>query len=47
MSRKIRDDATLKGVLKKNDIDPKVLKTTTGRRVRSDVHVETLRKRSK
>ncbi|HOV21626.1 MAG TPA: hypothetical protein P5150_09050 [Candidatus Ratteibacteria bacterium] len=47
MARKIRKDASLAGLLKRAAIDPKVLKTSSGRKVRKDAKVNTLRKRSK
>lgn len=47
MARKIRKDATLKAVLKRAGVSPKALKTSSGRKVRSDAKVSTLRKRSK
>jgi hypothetical protein len=47
MARKNRSDATLGSILKKNKIKPEALKTASGRRVRSDIKVGTLRKRSK
>ncbi len=46
MTKKTRGDAKLGSILKKNNISPSALKTKTGRRVRSDVKIETLRKRS-
>lgn len=47
MARKIRKDASLEGLLKRASIDSKVLKTKSGRKVRKDIKVSTLRKRSK
>lgn len=47
MARKIRKDALLKSVLKRAGIKPEVLKNPTGRKVRSDAKIDTLRKRSK
>jgi hypothetical protein len=46
MANKTRGDAKLGSVLKKNHIDPSALKSKTGRRVRSDIKIDTLRKRS-
>jgi len=49
--RKIRSDAKLESVLERAGIPkkkiPKVLKTPTGRRVRKDIKIGTLRKRGK
>jgi hypothetical protein len=45
--RKIRSDAKLASVMKRAGVDPKVLETPTHRKVRKDVTIETLRKRSK
>jgi hypothetical protein len=47
MARKIRKDSTLKFLLERVDVKPAVLKNPTGRKVRSDVKIGTLRKRSK
>ncbi len=47
MARKIRSDAKLEAVLKRAGVDKKALTTPTGRTVRKDAKVETLRKRSK
>jgi len=48
-TRSIRSDATLEAVLERAGIPkkgiPKVLKSPTGRRVRKDVKIGTLRKR--
>ena len=46
MARKSRKDMRLGKLLKKNKIKPRVLKTKSGRRVRSDIKIDTLRKRS-
>ena len=45
--RKIRSDATIQGVMKRAGVDPKTLETPTKRKVRKDVTIGTLRKRSK
>lgn len=47
MTRKIRNDSSLKSVCKLMEVNPKTFKTPTGRKVRSDIKVKTLRKRSK
>jgi len=46
MARKIKGNATLGTVLKKQGITPAAMKSKTGRKVRSDIKVATLRKRS-
>lgn len=43
---KIKGNAKLGSILKKNGISPKALKSKTGRKVRSDIKISTLRKRS-
>ncbi len=47
MARKIRSDAKLSTVLKRAGVKKSALKSATGRTVRKDVKVGTLRKRSK
>ncbi len=47
MARKIRSDAKLSSVLNRAGVDTKVLKNPSGRKVRKDVKIDTLRSRSK
>jgi hypothetical protein len=47
MARKIRADARLDAVLKRAGVKKDTLQTASGRAVRKDVKVDTLRKRSK
>jgi hypothetical protein len=44
--QKIKGNAKLGNILKKNGISSKALKSKTGRKVRSDVKISTLRGRS-
>ncbi len=46
MAQKIKGNARLGNFLRKNDINPSALKSKTGRKVRSDIKISTLRKRS-
>ena len=43
---KIKGNAKLGSILKKNGISPQALKNKSGRKVRSDIKISTLRKRS-
>ncbi len=47
MARKIRSDAKFSSVLKKVGISKSSLKSASGRTVRKDVKISTLRKKSK
>jgi hypothetical protein len=47
MARKIRGDAKLVSALKRMGVSKDALKSKTGRTVRKDITVKTLRKRSK
>jgi hypothetical protein len=47
MARKIRSDATLGSLLKRAGVKKSALKTKSGRNVRTDTKITTLRKRSK
>jgi hypothetical protein len=47
MAHKIRGDATLGSLLKRAGVKKSALKTNSGRTVRTDAKITTLRKRSK